>query len=125
MSVHHQRKSDSGTRTRRAALILLALFLHAALAGATHLHLTGSSLPPPTAGIAAGSSEAGHAALETTGHAQCLLCRLQRDLASGLINAGPAINEPPPTNPRFAAAPHGASRSILRGLTQGRAPPPA
>lgn len=123
MSIQNQRGATSGARTRRAALVLLALFLHAALAGATHLHLTGSGLPPPTAGIAAGSSEAGHAALETTGHAQCLLCRLQRDLASGLINTGPAINEPPPSTPRFDAAPLGASHRILRGLTQGRAPP--
>jgi hypothetical protein len=50
---------------------------------------------------------------------------LQRDLAAGLGNAGPSITEPPPATPRLDALLLGAHHGTFRGLTQGRAPPPA
>lgn len=118
-----QSGAAGGLRTRRAALVLLALFLHAALAGATHIHQTNRGLTPPAPDIAAGANEKGHAATDTAGHAQCILCRLQRDLSSGLRNAASAVTEPPPATPRFDAAPLGARHRILRGLSHGRAPP--
>lgn len=112
-----------GARARRVALVLLALCLHAALAGATHFHRIGRGLPLSSPGRAAIRDEAAHATPESAGHTQCLLCRLQRNLASGLCNAGPAMTEPPPAALRLDTLPLGASHSPLPGVAQGRAPP--
>jgi hypothetical protein len=48
---------------------------------------------------------------------------LQRNLASGLCNAGPATTEPPPAALRLETLPLDARHTILPGIAQGRAPP--
>lgn len=112
-----------GPHTRRVALALLALLLHAALAGATHFHRIGRGLSPSPHTVAASPNGESAATFETAGHAQCLLCRLQRDLASGLSNAGPATIEPPPSALPIEAVARDARRNLFPGVAHGRAPP--
>jgi hypothetical protein len=107
------------------ALILLVLFLHAALAGASHFHRLGRGLAAPASRDAAVRNAEAQSAPESSAHAECLLCRLQRDLASGLRNAGSATVEPPSAPLTLEAASPDACPATLRGVARGRAPPNA
>lgn len=117
--------ATSGAHARRAALALLALVLHAALAGATHFHRPGRLPAPAPPGVHVGGDEDARHAADSSNHDQCVFCRLQRDLASGLRNAGPATIEPPSAAPRPAAVAPAARRGISPGVAHGRAPPHA
>lgn len=88
--------STAGGRWRRLkALLLLLLVFHAVQAGAAHTHLAPNfsvgqaGAPPCAANISEGLDSRG-----INNHAQCLLCRLQRNLSSSLHNSAAASIAP-------------------------------
>lgn len=110
----------------RAAL-LLALLAHAVLVSTTHFHRAGqaASAAPPGVSQARDAKDSGASPDAGGQHAQCLLCRLQRNLVSDLHDSTPSFAAPQRISPRFAAPPvlSDADRSFL--IPAGRAPPHA
>lgn len=118
---------SDAARVRRAAFVLLLLTLHALQAGATHFP---RATPPP-------ATESGHvvplveslgataptASTETGAHAQCLLCRLQRSLSTGLNNSAPVAFSPPQDSILIESASTDRPRTTPPAATPGRAPP--
>jgi hypothetical protein len=107
------------------ALVLFALTGHALLAASSHFHTGRGSLSAARQnddGRVGQRQDAGQAG-KTAGHTQCLLCRLQREVISGLRHGAPQI-----------AAPHALSQHLARNSESnvssatllsptGRAPP--
>ena len=116
--------SSGAARVRRAAFALLLLTLHAVLAGAMHF-------PRPAQTPTAQSGRAPSfvvsweavAPAESGAHSQCLLCRLQRNLSTGLKNSAPVAFSPPHDSPPTESDPTGNLRTTTPGITVGRAPP--
>lgn len=116
-------KRVSGRRSVRAALLLL-LVLHAAHASAAHTHLTGvltvqQADAQPSVSTGGDSQGVGR----TENEAQCLLCRLQRNLSATLYNSEPTLTEPRfdfAHAPQINAAP---GHSCFSRAPSGRAPP--
>jgi hypothetical protein len=111
-------------RSRTAAgLLLLALTVHAFVAGATHFH----QLPQPGASPAQVTFQNGDARGEGTplngDEKQCLLCRLQRNLVSDLQHAALVIAAPLAWTPSYELLHEAAARPGTVLLRQGRAPP--
>jgi hypothetical protein len=107
--------------------VLLLLSLHAAQSGPNHFHRPARAERPSSArGVAsAGRSDDAGYARDGAGHAQCLLCRLQRDLSSSLRGSAPAEPEAPqPSRPGEAVA-SAAHQGTPAGVSRGRAPPRA
>lgn len=123
---------SSGTtdaaRVRRSAVVLLLLTLHAVLAGATHLPRLGRT-PTKTQTDHALSSAAScnatgsTASTESGAHAQCILCRLQRSLSTGLGNSAPVAFSPPQDYLLIESASADTPRTTPPGVAPGRAPP--
>ncbi|HEY9281984.1 MAG TPA: hypothetical protein VIP46_00885 [Pyrinomonadaceae bacterium] len=119
--------SSDAARVRRAALVLLLLTLHAFQAGATHLPQPAQ--PPPTRTVHAHPSgeswgaTTSTASTESVAHAQCLLCRLQRSLSTGLGNSAPVAFSPPLHWLLVESAAADAPRSTPTVASSGRAPP--
>lgn len=118
--------SPDAARVRRAAFVLLLLTLHAVQAGATHLPRRGRTATLTAHALSSvGSFEAtaSTAPAESGAHAQCLLCRLQRNLATGLKNSAPAAFSPPQDSLLIASASTDNPRTTPPAATPGRAPP--
>ena len=101
--------------------------LHAVQAGATHLPRPGQT-PTTRTGRALTSGEsweadASAASTEAGAHAQCLLCRLQRSLSTGLGNSAPVAFSPPQDWLLIESASADAPHSTPTGVASGRAPP--
>jgi hypothetical protein len=113
-----------GRRSLRAALLLL-LVVHAVQASAVHTHLAGNLATRQASGAAASVSRDGDSrdAREGDNEAQCLLCRLQRNLSSSLYNSAPTLIEPR-TNPLVAdeVSPD-STHNCFHSAPTGRAPP--
>ena len=107
--------------------MLLILTLHAVQAGAAHLPRLGQTPTTPTGhAVSFGESweaDAPAAATESGAHAQCLLCRLQRSLSTGLGNSAPVAFSPPQDWLLIESASADAPRSAPTGVASGRAPP--
>lgn len=115
--------SSDAARVRRAALVLLLLTLHAFQAGAAHVP---QPVQPPTqTGHAFSPGESWEAAVSTESgaHAQCLLCRLQRSLSTGLGNSAPVAFSPPQDWLLIESASADTPRPPPTGVAPGRAPP--
>ena len=115
----------TGRRAGTAAL-LLALLAHAFFVSTTHLHRAqrgGAGAAPVSASVGRDERAGG---LPTAGaHAQCLLCRLQRNLALGLRHSAPSLNPPGP-GPAHVEFRHEPFVSLTHlSLARGRAPPAA
>lgn len=77
-------------------LVLLFLICHAFLASATHFHRdVRPGVSPVALGLSAGGDEDATQPNVATGHAQCLLCRLQRNFVCELEQGIPATLAPP------------------------------
>jgi hypothetical protein len=113
-----------GRRSLRAALLLL-LVVHAAQASAAHTHLTGNLATRPASGAAASVSRDGDSrdAREDENEAQCLLCRLQRNLSSSLYNSAPTFTEPSAKPVTAEAVSPESTHNFFRRAPSGRAPP--
>lgn len=115
---------DKGKAHRALRLALLLLVGHAFLAGAAHNHLAGTQVKasPSFASTALGHDGA-ETGREAARHAECLLCRLQRNLVAELDSPASVVAAPPQ---KFACAgtspvsfrPHDSLRAPA-----GRAPP--
>ena len=76
--------------------MLLFLICHAFLVSATHFHRDARpGAPAATVGVSAGSDEGTAPASVAFNHAQCLLCRLQRNFICDLEQGIPAMPAPP------------------------------
>lgn len=106
--------------------MLLFLICHAFVISATHFHRdVRPGAQSVTLGLTAGGEDDATQPNAATGHAQCLLCRLQRNFVCDLEQGIPAMPAPravAATTHVHAAATH-ASISFLK--PSGRAPPSA
>ena len=111
-------------RSRAAAgLLLLVVTAHAFVASATHFHVR--ALPDAqTAQAAVYGEEGGSHSVPLAGdEAQCLLCRLQRNLVSDLQSATLAVAPPSADAHGYAALRNVSTRASSSLLPPGRAPP--
>ena len=105
-------------------LVLLFLICHAFLVSATHFHRdVRPGARTTTVGLSAGSDEGTEPSSVAFNHAQCLLCRLQRNFICDLEQGIPAMPAPPADSPRREdLTAHFHSRTFY--LTRsGRGPP--
>jgi len=104
-------------------MLLLALTVHAFVAGATHFH----SLPQPGASPAQTSfqngEDPGGGSPLGADEKQCLLCRLQRNLVTDLQHAALIIAASPAWTPSYELLHEAVAREGSLLLRQGRAPP--
>ena len=102
------------------ALLLLFVFAHAVLAGATHFHRVSQ---PGDGGHASAREQSADDGVSSKGHLQCVLCRLQRQFVSDGRPAGPKVIVPTAD----AAGPEthlcAAVSDAHPLLKRGRAPP--
>jgi hypothetical protein len=106
------------------SLLLLALFGHAFVVSATHFHRVPLA---DGASASAGVGERGEAGQSPAsgGHAECLLCRLQRNYVSDLQHTTPVVVAPE-RQPQGHLGPRAFSPSAAHFLAPtGRAPPHA
>lgn len=90
--LRHQAGQRNAGRVRAAgspllSALLLVLFAHAFLASATHFHRAeraGAPAANPASSTSRALTESAPGAQDATLHAQCLLCRLQRNFISDL-----------------------------------------
>lgn len=79
-----------------AGLLLLFLICHAFIVSTTHFHRdVRPGARAATVGVIAGSDEGTEPSSVAFNHAQCLLCRLQRNFICDLEQGIPAIPAPP------------------------------
>lgn len=80
---------------RRVGLALLFFIAHAFVVGATHLHrLDFAAQVRPDVHASLGADAARDDGADAGGHAQCLLCRLQRNLVADLAAPGLPVAAP-------------------------------
>jgi hypothetical protein len=110
-------------RSRAAGLLLLVLAAHAFVASATHFH--GTTVPGAQSAHAAliGRDSGGQSAPLAGDDAQCLLCRLQRNLISEVLNATLTVAPLPAEPPSYAALREVAALASRAQLPPGRGPP--
>jgi hypothetical protein len=107
-----------------SAFVLLVLVVYGAIAGAAHNH--GNAALRLQAGITeqafSNPGDANSSTKKLPDNDECLICQLQHNLFSGLLNALPQA-APPVTE--FAFAPQVHTHSLSQTLTprRGRAPP--
>jgi hypothetical protein len=111
-------------RSRAAAgLLLLALTAHAFVASATHFHRVADAGAHSESAALLGKERNGQGAPLAGDDAQCLLCRLQRDLVSELRGAALALAPPPAEPVGYVSLKNVYARSSRSLLPPGRAPP--
>lgn len=112
-----------------AALLFFVLAPHALLVGTAHTHLAPGSFDyAPDRAAKAGGVGVRQDAPESkkgAGHAQCLLCRLQRDLSSGLRHDVPRAAAPHARPFSLESQIEPVARSADLKYAAGRGPPPA
>lgn len=109
-----------------APLLLLLLFAHAFLVSATHLHRSEPVGPQKAqTQVSLGSGEDFNPASEAGGHAQCLLCRLQRNFITDYHKT--SLPAEPPRRKTLACDSSSATTHADRpfSVPAGRAPPSA
>jgi hypothetical protein len=113
-------------RSRAAVgLLLLAVMAHAFVAGATHFHGRGVSAAQSSQ-AALHDGDGGDRSVPLAGdEAQCLLCRLQRNLVSDLQSAASALAPPTADAPVYAPQRDAPARASSTLRPSGRAPPSA
>jgi hypothetical protein len=107
------------------ALMLFALTGHAFFASSSHFHAAPGGLTSARSDDA-GRVEEQRDAREATrggGHAQCLLCRLQRDFVSALRHSDPQLVEPTARLRLLARSFEPVVSSAVLLSPPGRAPP--
>ena len=110
-------------RSRAAGLLLLVLTAHAFVASATHFHRTNVPGAQSAHASLLGRDAGGQSAPLGGDDAQCLLCRLQRNLVSEVLNAT-LIVAPLPAEPfRYAPLREVAALASRAQSPPGRGPP--
>ena len=102
--------------------MLLALVCHAFLVGATHFHRVQKAEGAPSA-AAISRQGGGEQSPPSGGHAQCLLCRLQRNFISDLQHSAPALAAPVCEAAGRADLPATPAHGAYFPAPSGRAPP--
>jgi hypothetical protein len=116
--------STDAARVRRAGVVLLLLTVHAVSAGATHFPRALQAAPEaPGHTLTVSENPEKTTATESGAHTQCLLCRLQRSLSTGLKNSAPVAFTPPHDSLLVESASADTPRAAQRAATRGRAPP--
>ena len=112
-------------RARSAkGIVLLALLAHALFLSATHFHRVAGLAPAGVQGAAVSRPEDGPKAPLSNGEEQCLVCRLQRNFASGLMrHAAPEVAPPAARPLAFAALEQTSTPSAPKLTANGRGPP--
>ncbi len=109
---------------RVSAFVLLVLVAYGAVAGAAHNH--GNADLRLQAGITepaySNPGDADSSTKKLPDNDECLICQLQHNLFSGLLNALPQV-APPPTEFAFATQLQQPSSSQTLTPRRGRAPP--
>jgi hypothetical protein len=114
--------------SRWLALALLLVFAHAFVVSAAHFHRAGATSTGSQAGIGQNASLDSQTRAEAdgaSGHAQCLLCRLQRNLISDLDRHSFVPTPPTRKLSDIQAASTVAPLSDDYLVPAGRAPPVA
>ena len=118
-SLNTGRKNAVGALTLRG-LLLLFVFAHAVLAGATHFHRVSR---PGDAGHASARADSAEDSAAAKGHFQCVLCRLQRQFVSDGRPTGLRVVIPTADAAKPEAYLSNTKSSAHPLLRQGRAPP--
>lgn len=108
-------------------LVLLFLVCHAFFVTATHFHrdLGHGAEAAASLGLSAGREDGGEQPDVATAHAQCLLCRLQRNFICDLEQGIPATLAPPAVSLRRGVHPAAVHTRTSFLAPSGRAPPSA
>lgn len=118
------RRGQRVVRSRFAAgLVLLFLTAHAFVASATHFHRPAPAAADPAQTVLRGLEEGGEGTPLAGGDAQCLLCRLQRDFASGVPNAAVTLAPPQFDALNYEPLQNASAHAARSHLYSGRAPP--
>ncbi|HYH84748.1 MAG TPA: hypothetical protein VEX60_04645 [Pyrinomonadaceae bacterium] len=113
-------------RARAATgLVLLVLMAHAFVASTSHFHRLAGATAPVYSGAALSANEESQDAPPAGGHAQCLVCRLQRNFVSDLQQLIPVVAAPPATAQVFETHTDTSVHSVRFLSPSGRAPPHA
>lgn len=106
--------------------MLLFLIWHAFFVSATHFHRdVRPGATPATLGLSAGGDEGAEQTNVATNHAQCLLCRLQRNFICDLEQGIPATPAPPADKVCHANLTTSIHSRTSFLVPSGRAPPSA
>jgi len=100
--------------------VLLLVFAHAVLAGATHFHRVSRQVGETAPSAHRDEADDGQSA---QGHMQCVLCRLQRQFVSDHRPSGPRFILPTSADESFAGRPGAAVSNAHPLLKKGRGPP--
>lgn len=106
-----------------ASLLLLGLFCHAFLVSATHYHRSSVSSAKTQSGAVLGVREDSTGLPETGGHAQCLLCRLQRNFVADYHKESTPIGAPRQVISLSDLSPTPSPVTRPFSVPSGRAPP--
>lgn len=102
------------------ALVLLLVFGHAVLAGATHFHRVSRQAGEPAPAARSDEADDGPSAKN---HLQCVLCRLQRQFISDHRPSGPRLIVPTSAGESFTGRHVAATSNAYPLLKKGRGPP--
>ncbi|MBC7930016.1 MAG: hypothetical protein H7Z38_05550 [Rubrivivax sp.] len=121
------RRDWKGIAQSRAAtgLVLLVLMAHGFVASTTHFHRLAVATAPGYSGAALSANEETRDAPPAGGHAQCLVCRLQRNFISDLQQTIPAIAAPLATALAYETLTDTFVRNVRFLSPSGRGPPHA
>jgi hypothetical protein len=123
LKLRKRRSSKSYPRARRASLLLLCLF-HAFLISATHCHRAEPRKPTGQwAGVSQAAEGGTQRSLESSAHAQCLLCRLQRDFLTDFRKRYVPGDPAPQAVSASNVSPSQTFPNGLFSSPSGRAPP--
>ena len=129
--------AQNNVRRARAAgspllsALLLVLFAHAFMVSATHFHRTeragvaaAAAAATLASSLSCGESNDAEDGRDASFHAQCLLCRLQRNFVSDLYHADSQTAATPHRHEGDAARPARSFSQDAFLVPAGRAPPP-
>lgn len=126
LSFNESQNRKTVASSASVATLLLVLFAHAFWSSATHVHrvatLNGRA---PEARLAVSDGSGNSQQTNSGGHAQCVLCRLQRDFVSDPPNSGVALASPKHSSARYLPGSTSPRASDFRSAPSVRGPPVA
>jgi hypothetical protein len=109
------------------SVLLLVLFAHAFIVSATHMHRLERAAGAASAGhvLSVRDSHSAEQSGESGAHAQCLLCRLQRNFISDYPDSSLTVAAPPLSGLSYDVRPSLTANFSAFLTPSGRAPPSA